>query len=161
MVFLRFFIATVLDILDGMIARHLGISTLQLRSADSFTDNILTYSVGISAWLVYKELIIPYLIPIVIVILFQLVALIIPGLKYKSYPAYPLWSSRFAGALLFLAAFNLFANQIARSLFLLAISMVFISCLESISISLILNQPTTDVRGVWYALRLRSSQLGS
>lgn len=72
--FLVGFIAAFLsDIFDGIIARRLGVSNAELRQADSWADVCLFSCIFVSAWLVHKEVLIAYQVPLLTVVFAQLV----------------------------------------------------------------------------------------
>jgi CDP-diacylglycerol--glycerol-3-phosphate 3-phosphatidyltransferase len=150
-----FILAVALDVADGMTARRLNVASMQLRRADSFADAFLIYSVAIAAWLVYGDLIQPFISVIILMVILQIAAVAIAAIKYRSLPAYHTWSFRFSGFLMFLAAMQLFILQSAGILMLIAFVIASLSCLENIAITLILPKPTSDVPGVWYAISLR------
>lgn len=156
-----FILAIAFDVADGMVARRLGVASLLLRRADSFADAVLIYSVAIAAWLVHRDLIRPFIGVIVLMILLQLTAVAIAGIKYRALPPYHTWSFRFAGVVLFLAVLQLFIFEDAGLLLLIGLVIACLSCLENIAITLILSKPAADVQGVWYALKLRSEELKS
>jgi CDP-diacylglycerol--glycerol-3-phosphate 3-phosphatidyltransferase len=147
-------LAVTLDVADGMVARRLGTASLHIRRADSFTDVALFYSVVIAAWLTSGDLITPFFGVLAAVIVLQVAATAVPAVKYRSLPAYHTWTSRFAGALLFLSAVQLFLFRTAGLLLLVALLAVCLSCLESVAITVLLAEPTADVPGVCHALRL-------
>jgi len=65
------------DIFDGIIARHLKVSSQGLRRFDSQTDMIFWVSIGVSTWMLYPQLIKDNAIPIIIVFIME-------GLCYAS-----------------------------------------------------------------------------
>jgi phosphatidylglycerophosphate synthase len=73
-----FVAAFISDIFDGIIARRLGVSTSNLRQADSWADVCLFISVFVSAWLAYQDMLIAEKLPLLIVIFSQLVWWIVP-----------------------------------------------------------------------------------
>jgi len=148
-------LAVALDVADGTVARRLGTASLQLRRADSFADMVLFYSIVIAAWLTHDDLLRPYLPIIALVVILQIIASAVPVIKYKAFSAYHTWCSRVAGALLFLAAIQLFLFASAGPLLMFALLAVCISCLESVAITLSLPMATSDVPGIRHALRIR------
>lgn len=77
-----YIIAVMSDIFDGIIARRLGISTVKLRQADSWADVCLYICVGISAWLIYPEVILAFQKPLLLAIVAQLTLFSISLIKF-------------------------------------------------------------------------------
>ncbi|WP_016869729.1 MULTISPECIES: CDP-alcohol phosphatidyltransferase family protein [Fischerella] len=71
-----FVVAFLSDILDGVIARRLGVSNAQLRQADSWADVCLYVCIAASAWLVYRDTVIAYRLPLLRIAPFYLVVLL-------------------------------------------------------------------------------------
>ncbi|MBD2663257.1 CDP-alcohol phosphatidyltransferase family protein [Richelia sinica] len=150
-----FVAAFISDIFDGIIARRLGVSTANLRQADSWADVCLFGCVFISAWLVYSEVLISYRLPLLSVVVVQLLWWIINLVKYGKPASYHTYSAKFWGLTLFIAIVSLFGfNYAGLALWLTCIAGV-IHTIEEIAMTLILPVWTHDVLSIFHALKIR------
>ncbi|QIR37539.1 CDP-alcohol phosphatidyltransferase family protein [Tolypothrix sp. PCC 7910] len=154
------FIAAFLsDIFDGIIARRLGVSTAELRQADSWADVCLFSCIFVSAWLVHKDVLIAYQLPLLTVIIAQLVWWIVNLVKYGKPASYHTYSAKFWGITLAIAIISLFGfNYAGISLWLTCIAGVAYS-IEEIAMTMILPVWTHDVLSIFHALKLREQLL--
>ncbi|TAE58511.1 MAG: CDP-diacylglycerol--glycerol-3-phosphate 3-phosphatidyltransferase [Nostocales cyanobacterium] len=152
-----FITAFVGDIFDGIIARRLGVSTAELRQADSWADVCLFSCVFISAWLIYPEVLIAYKIPLLTVVFAQGIWWIVNLIKYGKPASYHTYSAKFWGITLFIAIVSLFGfNYAGISLWLTCIA-GFFHTVEEIAMTLILPVWTHDVLSIFHALKIRQN----
>ncbi|MDM9385663.1 CDP-alcohol phosphatidyltransferase family protein [Chlorogloeopsis sp. ULAP01] len=144
------------DILDGVIARRLNVSTAQLRQADSWADVYLYLCIAASTWLVYRDIVIAYRLPLLIVIFAQLVWWIVNLVKYGKPASYHTYSAKFWGITLFVTIIALFGFDYAGITLWLSCIVGVIHTLEEIAITLILPIWTHDVLSIFHALKLRN-----
>ena len=141
--------AFISDILDGMIARRIGVASQALRRTDSVLDVVFLLLMVASAWILYPETLRPYAYYFVIawglLALGQVVAL----LKYKRLTAYHLYSSKLGGVVFFLAGLSLFTLGRASWLLDAALGLMVLSQLESLYLTLRLKHWISDVPGFW------------
>lgn len=78
-------VAIASDILDGIVARRLGVSTPALRQADSWADRALFLAVAVSVWRVFPQVIVDFKTPLLITLGAQLTLFTISLVKFKSY----------------------------------------------------------------------------
>jgi phosphatidylglycerophosphate synthase len=150
-----FVAAFISDIFDGIIARRLGVSTANLRQADSWADVCLFSCVFISAWLVYPKVLIAYRLPLLSVVFVQLIWWIINLVKYGKPASYHTYSAKFWGLTLFIAIVSLFGfNYAGLALWLTCIAGV-VHTIEEIAMTLILPVWTHDVLSIFHALKIR------
>ncbi|MDF5707287.1 MAG: CDP-alcohol phosphatidyltransferase family protein [Nostoc sp. S4] len=150
-----FVAAFISDIFDGIIARRLGVSTAQLRQADSWADTCLFGCIFISAWLGYRDILIAYRVPLLIVVFAQLVWWIVNLVKYGKPASYHTYSAKFWGITLCIAIIALFGfNYAGITLWLTCIAGTIYS-IEEIIITLILPVWTHDVLSIFHALKIR------
>jgi CDP-diacylglycerol--glycerol-3-phosphate 3-phosphatidyltransferase len=148
-------IAFLSDILDGVMARRVGVSTAELRQADSFADVCLYLAVYLSAWLAYRDLIVQMWIPILAAVVAQGVWLVVNLVKYGKPASYHTYSARVWGVTLAIATVALFGfNQAGVWIWVAAIVGVLHS-LEEIAMTLVLPQWQHDVWSIFHALELR------
>jgi len=150
-----FVTAFISDIFDGIIARKLGVSTAELRQADSWADVCLFSCIFISAWLVHKDVLITYRLPLLTVVFAQLIWWIVNLTKYGKPASYHTYSAKFWGITLFIAIVALFGfNYSGFALWLTCIA-GFIHTLEEIAMTLILPEWQHDVLSIFHALKIR------
>jgi phosphatidylglycerophosphate synthase len=154
--FLVGFIAAFLsDIFDGIIARRLDVSNAKLRQADSWADTCLFSCIFVSAWLGYRDILITYQIPLLMVIFAQVVWWIVNLIKYGKPASYHTYSAKFWGITLFIAIVSLFGfNYAGIALWLTCIAGTIYS-VEEIAMTLILPVWTHDVLSIFHALKIR------
>ncbi len=146
-----FFLAFLSDIFDGIIARHLQISTPQLRQADSWADLCLYGCVAVSALHLYYPLISPFFLPFSSLLCGQLVLFALNLLKYGKMPSYHGYSAKLWGLTLGLAIAALFGFGQTGGFFGLAIATGWLNTLEEILMTLILPQWSHDVPSLFHA----------
>ncbi|BBD62419.1 CDP-alcohol phosphatidyltransferase [Nostoc sp. HK-01] len=143
------------DIFDGIIARRLGVSNAKLRQADSWADTCLFSCIFLSAWLGYRDILITYRLPLLMVIFAQVVWWIVNLIKYGKPASYHTYSAKFWGITLFIAIVALFAfNYAGITLWLTCIAGTIYS-IEEIAMTLILPVWTHDVLSIFHALKIR------
>jgi phosphatidylserine synthase len=149
-----YIIAIFSDIFDGVIARRLGVSTPQLRQADSWADIILFLSVAISTWLVFPQVIIDFKGPLLIAVAAQLSLFSISLVKFKQLPSFHTYTAKVWGLMLLVATIGLFGFGYENTLWL-AIILCWINSLEEIIMVLILPEWQCDVLSLFHALNQR------
>ncbi|MBD2596604.1 CDP-alcohol phosphatidyltransferase family protein [Nostoc spongiaeforme FACHB-130] len=143
------------DIFDGIIARRLGVSNAKLRQADSWADTCLFSCIFLSAWLGYRDILIAYRLPLLMVIVAQIVWWIVNLIKYGKPASYHTYSAKFWGITLFIAIVALFGfNYAGIALWLTCIAGTIYS-IEEIAMTLILPVWTHDVLSIFHALKIR------
>ncbi|MBE9207218.1 CDP-alcohol phosphatidyltransferase family protein [Nostoc sp. LEGE 06077] len=143
------------DIFDGIIARRLGVSNAQLRQADSWADTCLFSCIFVSAWLVYRDILITYQLPLLMVIFAQIMWWIVNLIKYGKPASYHTYSAKFWGITLFIAIVALFGfNYAGIALWLTCIAGTIYS-IEEIAMTLILPVWTHDILSIFHALKIR------
>jgi CDP-diacylglycerol--glycerol-3-phosphate 3-phosphatidyltransferase len=145
------------DVLDGVIARRLGLASARLRQADGWADAWFFLCVLVSAWWARAEVLRPFIPPIGMMLGLYLLSLVLIWKKYGRLASYHTWSARVAGGCLYIAALELFGKGTAGILSWLAISTNILSHIERIAITLVLKRWTDDVGSVWHALRMARS----
>lgn len=143
------------DIFDGVIARRIGVSTAQLRQADSWADVCFYICVFASAWLVHRDVVIAFRAPLLAVVFVQLVWWIVNLVKYGKPASYHTYSAKFWGVTLFIATVALFGFNYAGIALWLAIISGIIHTVEEIAMTLLLPEWKHDILSIFHALRLR------
>ncbi len=146
-------IAVLSDIFDGIIARQLGVSTAQLRQADSWADICLYCCIALSVWLVFPQTILDFKIPLLIAILAQLTLFAISLIKFKKMPSFHTYTAKAWGITLLVATVSLFGFNNDKALWL-AIAFCLINSLEEIIMTLILPEWQCDVLSLFHAINM-------
>ncbi len=153
-----YIIAVLSDIFDGIIARKLGSSTVQLRQADSWADISLYLCIAISTCVVYPTVITQFRFPLLMALAAQGLLFTISLIKFGKFPSFHTYTAKAWGIALLVAVVGLFAFHIPVWLWG-AIVLCWINSLEEIAMTLILPEWTHDVLSLVHAFRLRSRNL--
>lgn len=140
------------DILDGVIARRLGISTAQLRQADSWADLSFYSCIAASTWLVHPDVVLAFRIPLLLVLAAQVGLYGLSWLRFSQFPSYHTYTAKAWGITLFVATVSLFGFQTAGLGLWLAVIMGLINSLEEIAMTLVLPEWRHDVLSLIHAL---------
>jgi phosphatidylglycerophosphate synthase len=142
-------IATLSDIYDGVIARHLGIATPALRRYDSITDLIFYLFVLGAAWKLEPALILQNWPWVVAILASELAVIIFCVAKFRRFPATHSYLAKSYGLYLLavLVAVLVFGtgNWAIISLAIVAI----VTNLEILGIHLIMPTPPVDVKSIF------------
>lgn len=147
------------DVFDGVVARHHGASTSDLRRLDSTVDTIFYLAVAFCAWRLYPDALRPYLILIVILIGTEVLNYVTAIVRLGREASYHARTARLFGLLLFVALGTLLATG-SGALLPLAIAAGFVSHAENMAITLLLPEWRHDVPSVVHAWRIRSAARG-
>ena len=156
--FLAVFIAAFLsDVLDGMIARRLGVSTSRLRYADTWADITLYLAVLLSAWLTHKATLMTLGWPFALLLASTAASWGVDLLRYGRLSSYHPWSAKAWGVTLAIAIVALFGwNDTGWAMWLM-IGVGVLSNLECIAMTLLLPRWTHDVPSIFHALERRAA----
>ncbi|MBD2506562.1 CDP-alcohol phosphatidyltransferase family protein [Nostoc muscorum FACHB-395] len=147
------------DIFDGIIARKLGVSTAQLRQADSWADVCLFSCIFVSAWIVHQDILVTYSVPLLMIVFAQLLWWAVNLVKYGKPASYHTYSAKFWGITLFIAIIALFGFDYAGVALWLTCIAGTIHSVEEIAMTLILPVWTHDVLSIFHALNIRQESL--
>lgn len=143
--------------MDGALARWLGIVTQRLREADSTLDFFMMVAFAISSWLIHSAEILHLRNSLIALIAVNILSFIPAIIKFGSLPPYHTVSARTAGAFMFVAAVELFSTGRAGLIMNIAIFVGILSHIDRVIITLILpSRPDADVNGIWHALKIRN-----
>lgn len=144
------------DIADGIIARHLEVSSPKLRRLDSQADMIFWVSVGVSTWLLYPDLIRDNRVPIIVIFVMEGMCYAISILKFGKETCTHAWLSKLWGITLLVAFTALIGFNHAGIPFTLAIVFGLISHVDRILITMILPKWTHDIPSFYHAYLIRN-----
>jgi CDP-diacylglycerol--glycerol-3-phosphate 3-phosphatidyltransferase len=153
-----YIVAVLSDIFDGIIARRLGVSTVELRQADSWADISLYLCIAISTWLVHPTVILAFQIPLLTAISFQLTLFATSLIKFGKFPSFHTYTAKAWGVTLVIAVVGLFGFGLTVALWG-AIGLCLINSVEEIVITLVLPEWTHDVLSLAHALKLKERLL--
>lgn len=151
-----YIIAVLSDIFDGIIARRLKVSTVQLRQADSWADISLYLCIAISTWLVYPQVIRDFQTPLLCAIAAQLSLFAVSLIKFQKFPSFHTYTAKLWGIMLLIATVGLFGFGYAPTLWL-AIALCLVNSLEEIIMTLLLPEWQCDILSVFHAINLRKT----
>ncbi|HEY9873835.1 MAG TPA: CDP-alcohol phosphatidyltransferase family protein [Candidatus Obscuribacterales bacterium] len=149
-----YILAILSDIFDGIIARRLGVSTVQLRQADSWADICLFICLAISTWLVYPHVLIDFKTPLLLAVAAQLILFTISLIKFNKFPSFHTYTAKIWGIMLLIATVSLFGFGYDKPLWL-AIVFCWINSLKEVAMTLLLPEWKCDVLSIFHALNLR------
>jgi CDP-diacylglycerol--glycerol-3-phosphate 3-phosphatidyltransferase len=144
------------DVFDGVVARHHGASTSDLRRLDSTVDTIFYLAVAYCAWRLHPDALRPYLTLVAILIGTEVLNYVAAIVRLGREASYHARTARLFGLLLFVALCTLLATG-SGALLPLAIAAGFVSHAENLAITLVLPEWRHDVPSVFHAWRIRSA----
>jgi len=149
-------VAFLSDVLDGMIARRLGIATANLRRLDSIADSIFYLCALWAVWVLHPGIILANAAPLVVLAALEGARYLLDAWKFGREASYHMWSSKAWGIALCTAFVAAFATEEPGVFPLLAIGVGVIADLEGLLISLTLRSWRHDVPTIFHALRIRA-----
>lgn len=153
-----FLLAFFSDVFDGIIARRLGVSSPQLREADSWADIVLYGCVFACVWLAYPHVLRAFRWPLGALIASQLVSMGVDWAKYGRLASYHAWSAKAWGITLCMATVALFGFGHAGWALWLMIAMGIANNAECVAMTFLLPSWTHDVKSIVHAWRLRGQE---
>lgn len=145
------------DVFDGIIARRLHISTVQLRKADSWADVGFYGCVFASAWLTHAEQIMAFRVPLLTVVVAQLALYGLSWVKFRQAPSYHTYTAKAWGITLCIAVIALFGFDDAGIALWIAIAAALVNTIEEIIMTLVLTEWRYDVPSLLHVLRSPTS----
>ncbi|MFP5039856.1 CDP-alcohol phosphatidyltransferase family protein [Parasediminibacterium sp. JCM 36343] len=153
-----FTIGLLTDIFDGIIARHLNISTQHLRRLDSTIDQIFFLCVLIATYIECPQFFLGNKIQMVIILLLEGLAYLVCFLKFRKEVATHSISSKLWVLVLFSTLIQVMLTCNAGVLFQLSFYIGLITRLEIIGIILLLKNWANDVPGIYHAVLIRKGK---
>lgn len=157
-VIIMMYLGLISDIFDGIIARHLGVSSTALRRFDSQTDMVFWLSIGFSTWFLYPELIRQNSTPITIILVMEVMCYVISIVKFGRETCTHAFLSKLWGITLLIAFTSLIGFNHAGIPFAMAIIMGLISHIDRILITLILPEWTHDIPSAYHSWLIRQGK---
>jgi phosphatidylglycerophosphate synthase len=146
--------AFVSDILDGVIARRLGIATPSLRRLDSVADSLFYISTTLAVWLLQPQVITRRISLLGTLIVLELARYSYDYAKFRREASYHMWSSKVWGLALFVAFMSLLAFGADNALVTAAVILGILCDIEGLAVSMVLKRWQSDVPNFIVAMRL-------
>ncbi len=153
-----FTVGLLTDILDGIIARYLKISTEYLRRLDSTADQIFFILVAIATYIASPQFFHDHYIELTILLSTEAFAYLICYFKFRKEIATHAISSKIWTLILFATIVQIMATDNSIILFEFCFYVGIITRLEIIAIILILPKWASDVPSVYHAMLLRQGK---
>lgn len=151
-------IALITDIFDGIIARHLQVSTPRLRSLDSSIDQVFFICVLLATYVQHPDFFKSNTMKVFVLLGVEGVAYIICFLKFRKEIATHTIGAKVWTLLLVATLIEIIHRGDSLWLFNFCFWIGLLTRLEIIGIILALRQWTTDVPSFFHALRLRQGK---
>jgi CDP-diacylglycerol--glycerol-3-phosphate 3-phosphatidyltransferase len=152
-------VAFISDVLDGVVARRLGVATPELRHLDSRVDLVFYATAAWAVWKLHPAVVRTIAVPALIVIGLDVTRHVFDFLKFGRDVAYHAWSSKAWGLLLAVAMVLLTGFDVAQPYVWLAVISGLIAQVDGLAISVILPTWTHDVPSFVHALKIRNNTL--
>lgn len=153
--------AFVSDVLDGIIARRLGVATERLRAADSIVDTLFYICAAATLAFTAPLVIRAYAVGMAILIGLELSRWVVERVKYGRMAAYHMWSAKAWGIVLWLGFSEAFVSGRPGPFLLAAVVLGIAADLEGLGASLILSSWHHDVPTIWHAFRIERGDQGA
>jgi CDP-diacylglycerol--glycerol-3-phosphate 3-phosphatidyltransferase len=154
-VILLMYLGLLSDILDGIVARYLDVSSPNLRRFDSQADLVFWLSIGISTWMLHPDLIRNNRVPVIIIFSMEVLCYLISIIKFRKETCTHALLSKLWGVTLLIAFTSLIGFNHAGIPFFTAIVFGLISHADRILITLILPEWTHDIPSFYHAYLIR------
>lgn len=148
------------DILDGMLARRLGVATVALRRADSWVDAAFFVLMALAAWAAHRQVLLAHgqllALMLALFVLSQLPSLI----RFRRAAAFHSYSAKAMGLAFLPAGYVLFGLGQGGWFIDVALVIAIVSHVERALIALLLPAWQTDIAwtGTAYRIRKQSAQ---
>lgn len=146
------------DIFDGIIARQLNISTLQLRRLDSTVDQLFFIMVAVATFIQSQQFFYDNKVKIIILLSVEALTYLICFIKFRKEIATHAISSKIWTLILFATIIQLMLTGNSGILFQVCFYTGIATRFEIIGIILILRHWTNDVPGLYQAVLLRQGK---
>ena len=146
------------DILDGIFARQLNVSTEKLRRMDSQTDMVFWLAVGWCSWVLHPEIIKAHAYSIALIFVMEILTYILSISKFGKETCTHAFLSKIWGLTLCAAFIGMIGFGYGGITLYLAIIFGLISHIDVILIILILPKWTHDVPSAYHAYLIRQGK---
>jgi phosphatidylglycerophosphate synthase len=143
------------DVLDGIVARHLGVSSEKLRRLDSAVDQVFWASVLGATYLAWPGFFARHAAQLWLLVLLEVLTYAISLLRFRKEVATHSWGAKVWVLVSLAALIQIMTTGDAHGLFLGAFGIGVASRLEIVAIVLLLRHWANDVPTAYHAWRLR------
>lgn len=153
-------VSFVSDVLDGLIARSFNLCTKLGARLDSAADELTYIAAVVGVFQFEYEVIRAYGLPFYLFLILLFLATIFPIIKFRATPSYHLYS--FKANALFQALFFLDVFVLGFHPYFYYFVMMFGmgACLESLAVTLVLDQPMSNVKSLYRVLSDKKNGAG-
>jgi len=153
---LLFALALVSDVLDGAVARRLGVESELGARLDQWGDFSLWLALPCGAWWLWHDIVARELAYAVVAVVAMITPTLIGYAKYRAVPGYHTWSVKLGAGFMALSVPLLLIFDIAEP-FRAAALFQLVCAVDELGITLLLRDCHHDVPSVLHALRMRSA----
>ncbi len=144
------------DFIDGVIARHIGLSSTKLCIFDGYADLILYSGTFFSLWLAYPKIIGKSTYALLLLLLFQIVSWIFCYIKFGTTTSWHTYIAKIFGISLFLSIVEIIIlKQKKFLLIMICLGVIYLS--EDIAITAIMPYWRPSVVSIKRAMALRDN----
>ena len=143
------------DILDGIIARYLKISTVEMRVLDTKIDTVFWFSCLFYICINHSYFLKTHLLQISILVFSELFIIVYGILKFKQRISYHTIFSKFWALILLWFFIDLILNNSCQNSFIISFWYGIFVQIEILLIAIILKQNETDIPGLFKAIKVR------
>ncbi len=153
--FLIAFVASLAsDVIDGWLARRIGVTTTLGSKLDSWGDLALYTTLPLFAWWLWPDILREQALPLGIALVAYFLPTLVGLLRFRRLTSYHTWGAKATSVVMGVAALCLFLGGPAWP-FHLAVLLLVAEAIEEIAITFVLRKARNDVPSLWHALRLR------
>lgn len=146
------------DILDGIFARQLNVSTEKLRRMDSQTDMVFWLAVGWCSWVLHPEIIKTHAYSIALIFVMEILTYVLSISKFGKETCTHAFLSKIWGLTLCAAFIGMIGFGYGGITLYLAVIFGLISHIDVILIILILPKWTHDIPSAYHAYLIRQGK---
>ena len=146
-------ISFVTDVLDGLIARAWNLCTKIGSRLDSIADELTYVAALVGIFQFEYHTLKPHLAILYVFIGLLVLGTLIPLAKFKRTPSFHLYSFKANALLQGLFILDLFVFGLDVSLYYFVMSFGILACLEVICVALVLDEPISDAKSLYWVLR--------
>lgn len=144
------------DVLDGLTARVFNLCTPLGAKLDSLADE-LTYLAALAGIFQFEyQALKPHIAMLYIFLGFLVLAALIPLIKFRKTPSFHLYSFKANALLQGIFIVTLFVFGFNAPLYYFVMGFGVLACVESITVSLVIDKPITNARSLFWILDNRN-----
>ena len=157
--FVLFTVSLISDIADGWIARRFNLRTKIGARLDSFAD-LLTYLLGVAGVIRFQLPVVsppPRTAAFFVFLAFYALLMITGFVKFRRQPSLHTYGFKIAAYLQSACIISVFLLRFNAPFYYFVLAWGTLACIEEIAILLLLTEPRSDVKGLYWVLREKRS----